>query len=56
LTQATFGLDHVAPGGDHDPAVRRQGQRRFRRLTRPMLLGFATGAVGLLVVLAMVAG
>ena len=56
LTRATFGLDHVAPGGDHDPAVRRQGQRRFRRLTRPMLLGFATGAVGLLVVLAMVAG
>ena len=54
LTRATFGLDHVVPGGDHDPAIRRLDQRRFRRSTRPMLLGFVTGAVGLMAVLAMI--
>ena len=52
LTRATFGLDHVMPGGDHDPAIRRLDQRRFRRVTRPMQLGFVTGAVGLVAVLA----
>jgi hypothetical protein len=47
LTRATFGLDHVVPGGDRDPAIRRPGQRRFRWLTLPMLLGFVAG-VGVL--------
>lgn len=48
LTRATFGLDHVVPGGDRDPAIRRPGQRRFRWLPLPMLLGFVAG-VGVLV-------
>lgn len=52
LTRATFGLDHVRPGGDHDPAIRRPGQHRFRWQTRPMLLGFVAGAFGLFAVLA----
>lgn len=47
LTRATYGLDHVRPGGDHDPAAMRPGVRRFRWLTRPLLLGFACGLVGL---------
>lgn len=54
LTRATFGLDHIVPGGDHDPAVPRLDHRRFRRLTRPMQLGFVAGAVGLMAVLAMI--
>ena len=49
LTRATFGLDHVRPGGDHDPAALRPGRRPFRWLTRPMLAGFATGVIGLVV-------
>jgi hypothetical protein len=47
LTRASFGLDHVRPGGDHDPAVRRPAQRRFRWLTIPMLIGTAVGVIGL---------
>ena len=47
LTHATFGLDHVRPGGDGDPTVRRRGKPRFRRFTRPMLLGFAGSVIGL---------
>jgi hypothetical protein len=47
LTHASMGLDHVRPGGDRDPDVARPGQRRFRRFTRPMLLGFALAVVGL---------
>ena len=47
LTRATFGLDHVRPGGDRDPDAGRSGRRRFRWLTRPMLLGFGVGLVGL---------
>lgn len=57
LTHATFGLDHVRPGGDRipedgpdrDPAGtwRRAGRPRFRWLTRPVLLGIALGAIGL---------
>jgi len=43
LTRTTMGLDHVLPGGDNDPNVRRAGRRPFRWLTIPMLLGFATG-------------
>jgi hypothetical protein len=48
LTRATFGLDHVRPGGDSDPLIPRPGRRRFRWLTRPMLAGFALGVLGLL--------
>ena len=55
LTRATFGLDHVRPGGDRDPAVRRAGARRFRWLTIPMLLGFALGGVGVVAALVMLA-
>lgn len=47
LTRATFGLDHVRPGGDHDPTLSRPGRRRFRWITIPMLLAFALGGVGL---------
>jgi hypothetical protein len=47
LTRATFGIDHVRPGGDRDPAMARPGRRRFRWLTIGMLLAFATGLVGL---------
>ncbi|HEV8402319.1 MAG TPA: hypothetical protein VGQ31_04720 [Candidatus Limnocylindrales bacterium] len=47
LTHATFGLDHVRPGGDRDPAVTRPGARRFRWLTIPMLIGCAIGVVAL---------
>jgi succinate dehydrogenase hydrophobic anchor subunit len=48
LTHATIGLDHVRPGGDRDPDVRTPGQPRFRRFTRPMLLGFVLAIGGLL--------
>jgi hypothetical protein len=47
LTRATFGLDHVRPGGDRDPAITRPGRRRFRWLTIGMLLAFAGGVLGL---------
>jgi hypothetical protein len=47
LTHATFGLDHVRPGGDRDPAVRQPGRRRFRWLTIPFLLAFLAGVAGL---------
>ena len=48
LTRATMGLDHVRPGGDHDPLIRRPGRRRFRWLTIPMLIGFLIGLSGLI--------
>lgn len=48
LTHVTMGLDHVRSGGDRDPDVPRPGQLRFRRFTRPMLLGFVFAIVGLL--------
>ena len=47
LTRATFGLDHVRPGGDRDPDLARPGVRRFRWLTRSLVLGFGAGLVGL---------
>jgi hypothetical protein len=47
LTHATIGLDRVRPGGSHDPDARRPGTSRFRRFTRPMLLGFGLGLLGL---------
>lgn len=54
LTHATMGLDHVRPGGDHDPDPDRTpfGGRRFRWVTRPMLMGFAFGGLGLAATLA----
>jgi hypothetical protein len=45
LTRATMGLDRVRPGGDHDPDHHGPERQRFRWLTRPMLLGFALGAL-----------
>jgi len=55
LTRATFGLDHVRPGGDRDPAIRRPGQRPFLWLTRPMFVGFVTGAGVLVGFMALIA-
>jgi hypothetical protein len=48
LTRATFGLDHVRPGGANDPLTPHPGRRRFRWLTRPIVAGFVTGIIGLL--------
>jgi hypothetical protein len=48
LTQATMGLDRVRPGGDRDPDHQPPGRPRFRRFTRPMLMGFAFAIGGLL--------
>jgi hypothetical protein len=56
LTRATMGLDHVRPSGDHDPAFRRPGQRRFRWLTIPMRLAFGLAFVAYLGVLASIPG
>ena len=56
LTHATFGLDHVRPGGDRDPAIRRPGARRFRWLTIPVLIGLVVGVVALAGFLASFAG
>jgi hypothetical protein len=47
LTRATMGLDRVRAGGDNDPDHHGPERQRFRWLTRPMLLGFALGALGL---------
>ena len=54
LTRATFGLDHVRPGGGSDPLIARPGRRRFRWLTRPMLAGFGVGLLGLVAFVASV--
>ena len=51
LTRATIGLDHVRPRGDHDPAIRRKGQRAFHWVTIPLWIGIATGFIGLVGVL-----
>ncbi len=53
LTHATLGLDRVRAGGPDDPDARTPGRRRFRWLTRPMLLGFAIGGLGLAGLLAL---
>jgi hypothetical protein len=45
LTHATLGLDHVRPGGDRDPDIRRAGQPGFRRFTRPLVFGFGFAIV-----------
>ena len=47
LTRATMGLDRVRPGGDNDPDHHGPERPKFRWLTRPMLLGFALGALAL---------
>jgi hypothetical protein len=51
LTHATIGLDHVRAGGRNDPDVRRARQKRFRWLTRPVLIGTGIGVLGLAVML-----
>jgi hypothetical protein len=51
LTHATFGLDHVRPGGDRDPDGVPTDRHRFRWLTRPLLFGFLVGEVGLVATL-----
>ena len=56
LTHATWGLDHVRPGGDLDPAIPRAGQRRFRWLTAPLLAGVIVGGLGLLAFLVILSG
>jgi hypothetical protein len=51
LTRATFGLDHVRPGGGRDPEIALPGRPRFRWLTRPLLLGIVVGGLGLVALL-----
>jgi hypothetical protein len=48
LTHATFGLQRVLPGGPDDPDRLSPASSRFRWFTRPMLVGFVVGALGLL--------
>jgi hypothetical protein len=55
LTHATFGLDHVRPGGDQDPMLPRIGGRRFHWLTWPMRITFGIGILGLATTLAILA-
>ena len=52
LTQATMGLDHVRPGGDRDPEEAPLDRARFRWITRPMIVAFGVGGVGLAAALA----
>ena len=52
LTQATMGLDHVRPGGDRDPEEGPHDPARFRWITRPMILAFGIGGLGLAAALA----
>ncbi|HYH93408.1 MAG TPA: hypothetical protein VD763_09635 [Candidatus Saccharimonadales bacterium] len=56
LTHATNGLDRVRAGGADDPDGPGPGRRPFRWLTRPMVLGFVLGGIGLAVVMATVTG
>jgi hypothetical protein len=51
LTHATYGLEHVRPGGDADPDSRRPGRRRFRWITLPLLAWMALGMAGLIGIL-----
>jgi hypothetical protein len=51
LTRATFGLDHVRPGGGRDPDLARPGRGQFRWLTRGLVLAIAAGGLGLAVFL-----
>ena len=56
LTHATYGLDHVRPGGSHAPESPLEPGARFRWLTRPMRLGMLLGIIGLAGFLASVGG
>jgi hypothetical protein len=47
LTHATNGLDRVRPGGSNDPDHPTSSRNQFRWLTRPMLVGFILGGIGL---------
>lgn len=51
LTHADGGLDTVRPGGAHDPS-----RRGFRWFSRPMLVGFVFGAIGLVAYLSIFSG
>ena len=53
LTRATFGLDHVRPGGDRDPDAPRAGARPFHWLTWPMRIGFGFGVLGLVAIVSL---
>ncbi len=55
LTHATIGLDHVRAGGRNDPAVVPRGRRRFRWLTRPLLVTFLVALAALGVMLSRLA-
>jgi hypothetical protein len=56
LTHATVGLDRVRPGAPDDPDIRLPGRARFRWLTRPMLLAFMLGALGLALTMSAIVG
>ncbi len=56
LTHATFGLDHVRPGGDRDPEAPRDRARPFHWVTWPMRIAFALGILGLVGVVATLLG
>jgi hypothetical protein len=49
LTHASMGLDHVRRGGRADPDVALPGRRRFRWMTRPVLIGAGLGVLALAV-------
>ena len=51
LTRATFGLDHVGSDGERGPFDGPVSGPRFCWLTRPMLLGFVAGGIGLVAVM-----
>jgi hypothetical protein len=55
LTHATMGLDHVRAGGRADPALTGPDQRRFRWVTRPMLVGSTVGLLGMAIVVSRLA-
>jgi hypothetical protein len=55
LTWTTVGLDAVRPGGSHAAEGGSRGHR-FRWLTRPMVAGFALGAVGLALAVSAIGG
>ena len=52
LTHATIGLDHVRAGGsERSRMCGGPRQKRFRWLTRPVLIGTGIGVIGLAVML-----
>jgi hypothetical protein len=56
LTHATMGLEHVRPGGDHDPSINRPNRRPFRVITRSMWLGIVIAWLIFVVAVAQIAG